>query len=76
MSFEMTDFDNVAFDRDNVLEEVVDRAVVVDDDVSDDRTEADDKLEGYNDESITDNDSDDNNTITDCDAMQSDDEEE
>ena len=72
----MTNFANIAFDRDNVLEEVVDRAVVVDDDVSDDRTEADDKLEGYNDESITDNDSDDNNTITDFDMVQSGDEEE
>ena len=36
----MTDFDNVAFDRDDVPTEVVDRDVVVDDD-----TEADDALE-------------------------------
>ena len=76
ISFEMTDFDNVAFDLDDVPAEVVDRAVVVKDDGSDDDIEVDETLEEYNDEPIIEIDSDDNNTITNCDVVQSDDEEE
>ena len=72
----MTDFDNVAFDLDDVPAEVVDRAVVVKDDGSDDDIEVDETLEEYNDEPIIEIDSDDNNTITNCDVVQSDDEEE
>ena len=76
ISFEMTDFDNVAFDRDDMPAEVVDRAVVVEDDGSDNDIEVDETLEEYNDEPIIENDSDANNTITDCDVVQSDDDEE
>ena len=53
-----------------------DRAVVVEDDGSDDDIKVDETLEEYNDEPIIENDSEDNNTITDCDIVQSDDEEE
>ena len=41
ISFEMTNLNNVAFDRHDVPEAVVDRVVVLDDDFSDDDTEAD-----------------------------------
>ena len=72
----MNNFSNVAFHRDDVPAEVVDQAIVVDDDLSDDGPEVDDTLEEYNDEPSTGNDSDDNNTITDCGVVKSDDEEE
>ena len=76
ISVKMTDFNNFAFDRDDVPAEVVGWAVIVEDDGSDDDIEVDETLEEYNDETIIENVSDDNNTITDCDAVQSDDEEE
>ena len=77
MSVEMTNFDNVAFDRDDVPAELVDHIISLEnDDSSDDDTDADDILEEYNDEPSVDHDSDDNNTIIGSDVVESDDEEE
>ena len=78
MSVEMTDFNNGAFDRDDVPAELVDHmsSSPDNDDSSDDDTDADDTLEEYNDEPSVDHDSDDNNTIIGSDVVESDDDEE
>ena len=75
LSIEMTDFNNVAFDRDDMPAELVDHIISLEnDDSSDDDTDADDTLEEYNDEPSVDYDSDDNNTIIGSDVVESDDE--
>ena len=77
MSIEMTNFNNVAFDRDDVPAELVDHITSLkNDDSSDDDTDADDALEEYNDEPNVNHDSDDNNTIIGSYVVESDDEEE
>ena len=77
MSVEMTDFNNVVFDRDDVPAEVVDHITSLEnDDSSYDDTDADDTLEEYNDVLSVNHDSDDNNTIIGSDVVESDDEEE
>ena len=75
MSLEITDFNNVAFDRDDVPAKVVDHITSLEnDDSSDDDTDADDTLEEYNDEPSVDHDCDDNNTIIGSDVVESDNE--
>ena len=77
ISFEMTDFNNLAFDRDDVPAEVVDHIIGFEnDDSNDDDTDADDTLEEYNDVLSVNHDSDDNNTIIASDVVELDDEEE
>ena len=77
LSVEMTDFNNVAFDRDDMPAELVDHIISLEnDDSSDDDTDADDILEEYNDEPSVDHDFDDNNTIIRSDVVESNDEEE
>ena len=77
MLVEMTDFNNVAFDRDDVPAEFVDHITSLENnDSSDEDTDADDTLEEYNGEQSIDHDSDDNKTIIRSDVVESDDEEE
>ena len=64
MSVEMTDFNNVAFDRDDVPAEIVDHITNLEnDDSSDDDTDADGTLEDYNGEPSVNHYLDDNDTI-------------
>ena len=77
MLVEMTDFNNVAFDRDDVPTELADHITSLkNDDSSNDDTDADDTLGEYNDKPSVDHDSDDNNSIIGSDVVESDDEEE
>ena len=77
ISFEMTDFNNLAFDRDDVPAEVVDHIIGFEnDDSNDDDTDADDTLEEYNGEQNVNLEYNDNNTIIESDVIESDDKEE
>ena len=77
LSVEMTDFNNVAFDRDDMPAELVDHIISLEtDDSSDDYIDADDTLEEYNYKPSVDHDSDDNNTIIRSNVVESDYEEE
>ena len=77
MSVEITDFNTIAFDQDDVPVEVVDHITTLEnDDSRDDDTDVDDTLEEYNDEPSVDHDFDDNNTIIRSDVVESNDEEE